>query len=82
MNKELLKIWEQAQKTIIFITHNIREAVFLSDRVVVLTARPGTVRDIVTIDAPRPRDPAGAVFRAIERQIDDLIGEDPGNGDR
>jgi NitT/TauT family transport system ATP-binding protein len=82
MNKELLKIWEQAQKTIIFITHNIREAVFLSDRVVVLTARPGTVRDIVTIDAPRPRDPAGAVVRAIERQIHDLIGEDPGNGDR
>ena len=84
MNKELLKIWEQARKTIIFITHNITEAVFLSDRVVVLTARPGTVREIVTIDAPRPRDPAGAACRDIERHIHDLIGEDedPGDGDR
>jgi NitT/TauT family transport system ATP-binding protein len=76
MNRELLKIWEQAGKTIIFITHNIAEAVFLSTRVVVLTARPGTVREIVTVDAPRPRDPAGSAFRAIERHIHDLIGED------
>ena len=75
MNKGLLRIWEEAKKTIIFITHNISEAIFLSDRVVVLTARPGTVREIVKIDSPRPRDPAGTDFRNIESHIRDLIGE-------
>jgi len=50
--------------------------VFLSNRVVVLTPRPGTVREIVPIDSPRPRDPGGSGFRAIERHIHALIGED------
>ena len=76
MGRELLRIWKQSGKTIIFITHNIAEAVFLSDRVVVLTARPGTVREIVTIDSPRPRDPGATAFRDIERHIHELIGED------
>src|SRR5712692_2405090 len=75
MNKELLRIWGEAKKTLIFITHNISEAVFLSDRVVVLTARPGTVRDIVAIDATRPRDPTDTDFKKIEAHIRDLIGE-------
>ena len=82
MNKELLRIWGKAKKTLIFITHNISEAVFLSDRVVVLTARPGTVRDIVTIDFPRPRDPAGTDFKNIEAHIRDLIGEAAEDGDQ
>jgi NitT/TauT family transport system ATP-binding protein len=55
MNVELLRIWEAAGKTILFVTHSIPEAVFLSDRVVVLTERPGTVREEVVIDIPRPR---------------------------
>jgi len=75
MNLELLRIWAQAKKTLIFITHSIPEAVFLSDRVVVLTGRPGCVRDIVPIDAPRPRDPTSAGFREIEAHIRNLIGE-------
>jgi NitT/TauT family transport system ATP-binding protein len=75
MNLELLRIWGQARKTLIFITHSIVEAVFLSDRVVVLTGRPGRVRDIVRIDAPRPRDPTSADFRKIEVHIRGLIGE-------
>jgi len=82
MNKELLRIWGQAKKTLIFITHNIAEAVFLSDRVVVLTGRPGSVRDIVSIDSPRPRDPTGADFRAIEAHIRDLIGESAEDDDQ
>ena len=81
MNKELLRIWREAKKTIIFITHNIGEAVFLSDRVVVLTARPGTVREIVTIDFPRPRDPASPAFRTAEGRIRDLIGEENWEGE-
>lgn len=58
MNQELLKIWEQKQSTVIFVTHSIPEAIFLSDRVVVLSARPGRIVDIVRVDLPRPRDAA------------------------
>jgi NitT/TauT family transport system ATP-binding protein len=55
MQTELLKIWNAEQKTVVMITHQIEEAVFLSDRVVVFSARPGTVKASITIDLPRPR---------------------------
>lgn len=76
MNTEVLKIWEEAKKTIVFITHNISEALFLSDRVVVLTQRPGSVKEIVNIDIGRPRDPSTSDFRNIECYVRDLIGND------
>ena len=55
MNLELLKLWEHSRKTIVLITHSINEAVFLSDRVYVMSASPGTIRDVVPVDLPRPR---------------------------
>jgi NitT/TauT family transport system ATP-binding protein len=55
MHLELLRIWQTTGKTIFFVTHDISEAIFLSDRVVLLGARPGNVRDVVKIDLPRPR---------------------------
>jgi NitT/TauT family transport system ATP-binding protein len=55
MNIELLKIWTAAKKTVFMITHSISEAVFMSDRVIVMTPRPGRVVDDVLIDLPRPR---------------------------
>jgi NitT/TauT family transport system ATP-binding protein len=55
MNAELLKIWERTQKTIIFVTHSIPEAVFLSTRVVVMSARPGRITRVIKIDLPHPR---------------------------
>jgi NitT/TauT family transport system ATP-binding protein len=55
LNLELLRIWEETEKTVLFITHDLDEAIFLSDRVVVLSPRPGEVVDTVEIDLPRPR---------------------------
>lgn len=55
MSLELLRIWQERQKTVIFITHSIAEAALLGDRVIVMTPRPGRVRELVVIDLPRPR---------------------------
>jgi NitT/TauT family transport system ATP-binding protein len=55
MNLELQRVWSQRRKTVLFITHSIQEAIFLSDRVVVLSSRPSKVDNIFTIDLPRPR---------------------------
>jgi NitT/TauT family transport system ATP-binding protein len=56
MNLELLRIWTQSRKTVVFITHSIAEAIFLSDRVIAMTTRPGSIADIISIDLPRPRN--------------------------
>lgn len=55
LQDELLRIWEETKKTIVFVTHSIEEAVFLADRVAVLGVNPGAIKEIVTIDLPRPR---------------------------
>ena len=71
LQEELLKIWAQTENTVVFVTHSIDEAIYLSDRVVVMQARPGRIKEEVTIDLPRPRwegdikaDPRFAQLRA------------------
>ncbi|MDI6866577.1 ABC transporter ATP-binding protein [Methanoculleus sp.] len=69
MQGELLSIWEQTKKTILFVTHSVDEAVYLSDRIVVLTPRPGSVREIVEIPWPRPRDRTSIEFADVRRKV-------------
>lgn len=73
LQKELLEIWEKTKKTIIFITHSVDEAVYLSDRIVVLTPRPGRICKIIPIPLPRPRDRTSVEFAEVRRDILDLI---------
>jgi NitT/TauT family transport system ATP-binding protein len=55
LQNDLLKIWERDRKTVLFVTHSVEEAVFLSDKVVMMTRSPGRIREIIEIDLPRPR---------------------------
>jgi NitT/TauT family transport system ATP-binding protein len=76
MSIELLRIWEQRQKTVIFVTHSISEAAFLSDRVVVMTPRPGRIRSIIENSLPRPRTLAmrdAPEFIALSRRLRDML---------
>jgi ABC-type nitrate/sulfonate/bicarbonate transport system ATPase subunit len=74
MRGELLRIWEAERKTIIFVTHDIDEAVQLADRVVVMSARPATIQQIVTIDIPHPRDISSPRYLELRDGIFKQIG--------
>jgi len=79
MQAELMRIWQETRKTAVFITHQINEALYLADRVVVLSGRPGRVKQILPIDFPRPRElrvKRTPAFLDLEDQIWGLIEEE------
>ena len=79
MQELLLAIWEQSHKTVLFITHDIDEALFLGDVVYVMTARPGRIKEEIEVDIPRPRGPevlTAPRFVALKRQVLALIREE------
>jgi NitT/TauT family transport system ATP-binding protein len=80
MQEELLQLWAQAKSAVLFVTHDLDEAILLADRVAVLTARPARVKSVHTIDLPRPRDVAklryDERFIAIARNISDDLREE------
>ncbi len=73
MHEELLRIREQLKMTVVFVTHDVEEAIVLADKVVVLRPRPGRVRDALAIDLPRPRDPLAADVAETVRRVRALI---------
>ncbi|MYM91049.1 ATP-binding cassette domain-containing protein [Rugamonas sp. FT82W] len=76
LQDELLRIWAELKKTIIFVTHSIEEAIYLADRIVVMTYRPGTVKRDLMVELPRLRDPASAEFNALKRELGQLVMEE------
>jgi len=76
MQELLLQIWQHSQKTVLFITHDIDEAILLGDRVYVMSARPGRIKEMIEVDIPRPRSVellTSAPFIALKRRIMGLI---------
>jgi len=76
LQDELLRIWAELKKTIIFVTHSIEEAIYLADRIVVMTYRPGTVKRDLLVPLPRMRDPAAPEFNALKRELGQLVMEE------
>jgi len=76
LQDELLRIWAELKKTIIFVTHSIEEAIYLADRIVVMTYRPGTVKRDILVELPRMRDPSAPEFNALKRELGQLVMEE------
>ena len=75
LQKELLQIWQKTKKMIIFITHSVDEAVYLADRIIVMTPRPGRICRNFEISLPRPRDRTSVEFAEVRRDVLDLINQ-------
>jgi NitT/TauT family transport system ATP-binding protein len=76
LQDELLRIWSETGKTVLFVTHSIEESIYLADRIVVMTYRPGTIKRDQRVDLPRPRDPAAAEFNQLKRELGQLVMEE------
>ena len=76
LQDELLRIWRESGKTILFVTHSIEESLYLANRIVVMTYRPGTIKRNQIITMTHPRDPAGAEFNDLKRELGQLVMEE------
>ena len=73
LQDEVLRIWSELKKTIVFVTHSIEESIYLADRIVVMTYRPGTVKKEVRVNIPHPRNPTTTEFNAIKSELSQLV---------
>jgi NitT/TauT family transport system ATP-binding protein len=80
MRADLVRIWQEERKTILFVTHDIEEAVQLADRVMVMSRRPATIQTVVEIDLPRPRDLESAAYLLARDRIFIAMGMNPHSG--
>lgn len=73
LEDEIIRIWRELKRTVIFVTHNIEEAVYVAERILVLTPKPTTIKAEINVDLPHPRDYADPKFVEIRNQVTDMI---------
>ncbi|MDP4160565.1 MAG: ABC transporter ATP-binding protein, partial [Bacillota bacterium] len=73
LEDELVRIWKEFKNTVIFVTHNIEEAVYMAERILILSTKPTTVKSEIIVDLPRPRNPLDPAFIGIRKQVTELI---------
>ena len=76
LQDELLRLWMELKKTILFVTHSMEESIFLADRIVVMTYRPGRIKAIVPVEISRPRDVSSRPFNELKRTISEMVMEE------
>lgn len=76
MQRELLRIWEKNVKTVLFVTHSVDEAIYLADRILVMSARPGQIKEIIDVDMPRPRTRSNPRYGELSEHILDMLEAD------
>ncbi|WP_407310155.1 ABC transporter ATP-binding protein [Desulfosporosinus sp. SB140] len=73
LEDELIRIWGEFKNTVIFVTHNIEEAVYLAERILILSTKPTTVKSEINVDLPRPRNPLDPSFIELRKRVTELI---------
>lgn len=76
MRQKLVEIWRNTKKTIIFVTHSVPEAVYLADKIYLLTTRPASVKEVIKVNLPRPRDRRGKEFNELAKKIEASLFEE------
>lgn len=71
MQQEILRIWEAERTTVVLVTHDIEEAVYLADRIIIMSPQLGTIRNILTVRLPRPRDRTDREFVRLRKSVHD-----------
>lgn len=76
LQNELIRLWEQNRKTILFVTHSVDESVYLSDTIVILTRRPGSIKETIQVRLPRPRDRGDPAYAKLVAEPLDLLSDE------
>ena len=80
LQQELLHIWQKTKKTVLFITHSVDEAIYLADKIIVMSSSPGTIKEVINVEMPRPRNRANPKYGKLLTYLFETLGEEGNSG--